>query len=159
MTLQNAFRYLFFGLWLGLLAAGCAMMEVRTSGQGEAIRWHATDFRNYVVATDEGEIYEYTLVLEEQRGATVTFTALQARFQNNPQSLGNNWEQAGQWVLPAGGELRIPLGTRRYCASERCRNWGPLAPVWHLVLIGTDGHGRPVREVLEIRLPYAAETS
>lgn len=159
MSLQRRFPYAFLVLWLGLIAAGCSMVEVRTEGQGQALRWHATDIRQYTVAIKHQEVYEYTLVLEELRGTTVTFTTLQARFRNNLHSRPSDWKKAGQWVLPAGGQLRIPMGTYRHCHAGHCRDWGPLAPVWHLVLTGTDEQGQPVREVIEMSLPTVTATS
>ncbi len=159
MPFQRAIRYVLFGLLLGITLSSCAIVEVRTSGQGQTLRWHATDFRQYTVAYDKRESYDYTLVLQDLRGTTVTFTTLQGQFRNNHRSRRFEWKKVGQWVLPAGGELRIPLGTYRRCRSEFCRDWGRFAPVWHLVLMGTDGQGQPVREAIEMQLPYVAETS
>ena len=70
-----------------------------------------------------------------------------------------DWQKQGTWTLPAHGELRIALGTYRYCNLANCIDWGPLAPVWHLTLSGTDSHGQPVQETIRFRLPYIDETA
>lgn len=161
MSLQRQLRYVLFGLWLGLTAAGCAMFEVKTTtqGQGQAVRWEATDFRNYILATDQQEFYEYTLILEELRGTTVTFTTMQAHFQNNAQSRRFDWKKIGKWILPARGRIQIPLATYRDCRLDSCREWGSLAPIWHLELMGTDAQGKSVREVIEMSLPLVVKKS
>ncbi len=159
MLLGRQLQYVVFSLCLGLTVISCAAMEVRTEGQGRALRWHATDFRQYTMAMEKREVYEYILVLEELQGETITFTTLQAQFRNNVQSLRSDWKRSGQWVLPAGGELRIPLGTYRHCRSDHCRDWGSLAPIWHLVLTGTNEHGQSIREVIEMSLPSITKSS
>ncbi len=144
---------------IGLMWAGCTTVQVQTAGETQQLRWQATDFHLYTVALEDREVYKYTLVLEDLQGRDVTFTHLKATFRNNEQSRNINWEKAGTWSLPAHGELRIPLGTYRYCHASNCRDWGPLAPVWKLTLSGTDSHGQPVQEVIHLRLPYIDETA
>ncbi|PON12590.1 hypothetical protein C2W62_38795 [Candidatus Entotheonella serta] len=101
----------------------------------------------------------HTLVLEEIQGATITFTALEAEFRNNVQSRRSDWKRAGQWVLPAKGRLRLPLGSYRQCRVDHCRDWGLLAPIWHLVLTGTNDQGQSVREIIELSLPSVTQNS
>ncbi|MDH3603168.1 MAG: hypothetical protein OEU26_26440 [Candidatus Tectomicrobia bacterium] len=153
-------RATLFVLLAGLMLTGCAMMEdmanmgVKTAGEHPIAKWHATDFRAYTVGMDEREIYEFILVLEEARGRTVTFTRMDARFMNNRHSRELYWDKEGSWTLPAHGELRLPLGSYRYCHVENCRDWGPLGPLWHLTLTGTDEGGEPVQMKLKLQLPY-----
>ena len=146
-------------LFLGSLWSGCASVKVQTAGETPQLRWRATDFSYYTVAFDQRAVYKYTLILEDLQGRDVTFTALRAKLQNNATSPRFNWEKDGRWVLPAHGELRIPLGTYRYCNDVNCVDRGPLAPVWHLTLSGTDSHGQPVQQVIRLRLPYVDETA
>lgn len=146
-------------LLIGLMWAGCASVQVRTAGETQQLRWQATDFHLYKVAIEDREVYKYTLILEELQGRDVTFTYLKADLRNNENSRDFDWEKAGMWNLPAHGELRIPLGTYRYCNQPNCDDWGPLAPVWDLTLIGTDSHGQPVQEIIHLRLPYIDETA
>ncbi len=159
MLLRRPLQYGLLSLCAALTAIGCATIERQTEGQGQALRWHATDFHYYTMAMDQREFYEYTLVLEELQGSKITFTTMQANVRNNVQSRRSDWKRSGQWVLPAGGELRLPLGTYRRCRLDDCRDWGTLAPIWQLVLTGTDDQGQAVREVIEMALPSAAETS
>ena len=142
----------------GLMWAGCASVNIQTAGETQQMRWQATDFQLHTVELQEREVYQYTLILEELQGKDVTFTHLKAKFQNNIHSRQFDWEKSGTWSLPAHGELRIPLGTYRYCNASDCQDWGPLAPVWNLTLRGTDSHGQPVQEVIRMRLPYIDET-
>ncbi len=145
-------------LSIGLVLAGCASLGIQTEGQTQSLQWRATDFRNDLIELEEREIYAYTLVLQETLGATITFTALQGEFQNNPTSRLFSMSEIGSWKLPANGELRIPLQTYRYCHVVNCDDWGDLAPVWRLMLIGTDTQGQPVREVIRMQLPYVTQT-
>lgn len=144
---------------ISLTWAGCASVNVQTAGKTQHVRWQATDFELRTVAIDERETYKYTLILQELQGRDVTFTHLKAKFQNNAHSRRFDLEKTGTWTLPAHGELRIPLGTYRYCHAAACEDWGALAPIWHLTLSGTDSHGRPVQEVIRLRLPYVNETA
>ncbi len=159
MALRHSLRFMWVGLGLALTVAGCATVAVQTEGEGQRLRWHATDFRSYRMGIDKRELYEYTLVLEERQGSTITFTALEAEFRNNVQSRRSAWRRSGHWVLPAHGELRLPLGTYRQCRLDQCRDWGPLAPIWRLMLRGTDEQGQVVREVIEMTLPSINESS
>ncbi len=147
------------GLFIGLIGVGCASVQVHTAGETQRLRWQAKDFHLQKVAVEDREIYKYTLVLEELQGKDLTFTYLTATLRNNAHSRQINWEKAGMWNLPAHGELRIPLGTYRYCNLANCRDWGPIAPVWNLTLTGTDSHGQPIHEVIHLRLPYVDETA
>jgi hypothetical protein len=139
--------------------AGCASVGVQTAGETPQMRWQATDLNYYTVAIEEREVYKYTLVLEDLQGRDVTFTYLKAKLQNNATSPPFDWEKTGTWTLSAHGELRITLGSYRYCHQVDCIDWGPLAPVWNLTLSGTDSHGQPVQEVIRFRLPYIDETA
>lgn len=149
---------LLISLSIGLLLAGCAAMGIQIEGQTQTLRWRTTDFRNYIITLEEREIYAYTLVLQETRGTSITFTELQGEFRNNPISRLFTMAEVGNWKLPANGERRIRLYTYRYCHVVNCKDWGDLAPIWQLVLIGTDEQGQAVREVIHMRLPYVTET-
>lgn len=154
---QSVMTRLLISLFIGLFLAGCTSIEIRTEGQTQSLRWQATDIRNYTIALEKREIYEYTLVLQNMRGAPVTFTDLQGQLRNNPTSRLFTMEEVGNWKLPANGELRIPLSTYRYCHVVNCDDWGDLSPIGHLELIGTDAQGQAVREVIQLRLPYVAD--
>ena len=151
--------FVLISVLIGLVLGGCAMLDVRTSGQSSTLRWRATDLRQYRALVEEREVYDYTLILEATQGNAMTFTRLQARCQNNLHSRPFEWEKTGQWRIPPQGQLRLPLGTYRTCLKANCRDWGELAPIWRLVLTGTDDQQQPVREVIEIRLPYIPATT
>ncbi len=159
-------RHTLCALLVGWLLAGCATVanlkniEMHIEGQDHLCRWHATDFRFSITGAEKREIYEFTLVLEETQGQTITCTQLDARFRNNPSSRHFSWQKEGPWTLPARGELRLPLGSYRYCPEfDNCADWGPLAPVWHLTLTGTDTVGNPVNLRIKLRLPYRNDTA
>lgn len=158
-------RTTLFVLLAGLMLTGCAMMEdmanmgVKTAGEHPIAKWHVTDLRAYTVGMDEREIYEFTLVLEEARGRVVTFTRMDATFVNNRHSREFSWDKEGSWTLPAYGELRLPLGSYRYCHVVNCRDWGMLGPTWNLTLTGTDELGEPVQMKLKFQLPYKDSTA
>ncbi len=96
MPLQRRLRYAFFGLLLGFTACSCAVLEVKTEGEGWALRWYTTHFRHFAMSVGKREVYQYTLVLEELRGTTVTLTEMQAQFRNNFQSRRFDWKKSGQ---------------------------------------------------------------
>jgi len=155
-------RWIMCGLGLFvLLLAGCGTtgmgIRMQTAGETPALRWRATDLRNYTMALEEREVYQYTLVLEEIQGRAITFTHLKAHFWNSSDSRATDWERTGQWTLPAGGTLNLPLGSYRYCIATNCVDWAPFSPVWHLTLTGATAQGQPVREMIELRLPYVQD--
>jgi hypothetical protein len=126
---------------------------VRTQGVSGPVDWRTTDFEWHPEAFGE-QVYTFTLLLRETQGRDLTFTRVAAVLYNATDSLPAHWQRTGQWRLPAQGELRIPLGSRRYCPYVKCGDSGPgLEPVWHLTLSGTDQGGQPVRLVMDLRLP------
>ena len=133
-------------------------MSTRTQGETQGMRWRTQNYRNYMIVIEEREVYEYTLILDETEGREVTFTQLKAHIRNNANSRDIEWTKAGRWHLAAGGTLEIDLGSWRYCSAVNCRDWGSLAPVWDLTLMGTDARGQPVHRVIEMRLPYADDS-
>ncbi len=140
-------------LLLGLLSAGCATLGTRTQGEQGALTWEATDLHVQTVAIEKRETYTFTLLLRDTQGSPLTFTAIAARFQNSPGGPPVSWEKTGEWVLPARGELRLPLGSTRYCPYTLCHNLGELAPEWSIELTGSNAQGTVVRTVIRLRLP------
>lgn len=138
---------------LGLLLAGCAASGVRPAGTSGPLTWQATELRLQHTMLSDGQEYGFTLVLRETTGTALTLTSLAGSLQNSRQSWPVSWAKAGQWVVPAYGELRLPLSSYRYCPSASCRDLGTLEPYWEITLSGTDGHGHPVRYTLTLRLP------
>ena len=62
-------------------------------------------------------------------------------------------ERVGQWKLRPHRELRWPLSSTWRCVSTDCVNPGFFAPVWHVILTGTDNRGQEVHVVIDLKLP------
>lgn len=139
--------------FLSLLMAGCTTLGTRTAGVSGPVTWQATDLRVHTMAPETRELYSFTLALHETKGTALTFTKLAMHFQNSRGSRPVFWEQTGQWMLPAAGDLRIPLTSYRYCPYVHCSDLGALEPEWSITLIGTESGGQPVRHRLTLRLP------
>lgn len=152
-------------LLAGLLAfgvVGCAStVGMSTEGVSGPVAWRVTDMGVVEGPSPRspsdpggGSIYTATLVLKETKGIEITFTevnvALYGGSQGKPRS--------GRWVLPARGEVRVPLNAYFGCpkiAWHGCEDVGVLAPQWHFTATGTDDRDRPVRVVIDIALPPA----
>jgi hypothetical protein len=133
--------------------AGCATLGTHTAGVSGPVTWPATDLRVHTMTLENRELYSFTLALHETTGTALTFTKLETHVQNSRGSRPVFWEQTGQWILPAVGELRIPLTSYRYCPYVYCSDLGALEPEWSITLIGTESSGQPVCHRLTLRLP------
>lgn len=145
-------------LLMSVAMAGCTTMGLRTSGVTGPVSWQATELQWQPEVFETQEIYTFTLVLHETQGTDMLFTKIHAILRNASQSRPAYWEKTGQWSLPARGELRLPLGSRRWCPYVKCWHAGPaFAPVWDITLTGTDQKGQPVQLTLDLRLPYVPD--
>lgn len=152
-----------FALLLGVVVTGCASLGVRTEGVSGPIAWRATDLKVQAVGEAPGfigvgraaqEVYSFTLVLQETQGTAITFTKVAYTIDSGPALLPFSSEQPGHWELRPYRELRWPLSSSYHCPASDCMNPGAVAPVWHIILTGTDDKGRPVRAVIDLKLPY-----
>jgi len=141
--------------FLGFVLTGCSTLGTRTQGTSGPVRWQATQLDvSPPSAWDMRETYQFTLVLHEQQGTSLTLTRITARVHNAFGSELVPWEQLGTWALSPYGEVRIPLASTRYCPYTRCRKPSPLAPAWQIALSGVDAQGQPVQIAMEVQLPY-----
>lgn len=143
-------------LGMSLVITGCAALGARLSGVSGPIAWHATDLRvvERDVAGAKRDLYAFTLVLEEIQGTAVTLThAAYTISQPGVNAAGVSEQKALLWKLQPRGELRHPFSFYWYCSELQCRDWGPTAPWWNIILTGTDDRGQPVRVTIDIRLP------
>jgi hypothetical protein len=150
-----------FALLLGMVVVHCASLRVRTEGVSGPIAWRATDLKIQAAGEATGvigagvqqEVYSFTLVLRETHGTALTFTKMAYRIDSGPGIRPFFAEQGVQWSLRPRGELRWPLHSTWSCTGGDCVRPGLFAPVWHIVLTGTDTQGQPVRVVIDLTLP------
>ena len=157
---RNIMSHMILALLLSMVVAACAALGTRTAGRSGPITWRATDFKVQAVGEASGfvgrtaqEVYSFTLVLHESQGTAITFTRVAATYNATTATRPASFEQTGRWELRPHGELRWPLQNTYGCASIDCINPGAIAPVWHIILTGTDNRGQPVRVVIDLRLP------
>jgi hypothetical protein len=151
-----------FTLLLGMVVTSCASLGMRTEGVSGPIAWRATDLKIQAVGEAAGvigisvsrEAYSFTLVLQETQGTALTFTKVAYRIDGGPGLQPFFAERVGQWRLRPQGELRWPLSSTWSCTSTDCVRPGFFAPVWHIILTGTDNRGQEVRVVIDLKLPY-----
>jgi len=139
-----------FALLLGMVVTSCASLGMRTEGVSGPIAWRATDFKRQAVGEAAGvigrptqqEVYSFILVLQETQGTALNFTKVAYRIDSGPGIHPLFAERVGQWRLPPHRELRWPLSSTWGCASTDCVNPGFFAPVWHVILTGTDNRSQ-----------------
>ncbi len=143
---------------LGVVVAGCAVRGVRTEEIRGPVTWRAENFRIIQrpivgdATRDKGDHYMFTLVLREPHGTAITFTHI-AWTVDQPNTTSAASENTGRWALRPHGELRLPFSAYFYCSESVCWETGALAPVYNIILTGTDDQGQPVRVAIDLRLP------
>ena len=151
-----------FALLLVMVVTSCASLGMRTEGVSGPIAWRATDLKIQAVGEAAGvvgrpvqqEVYSFTLILQETQGTALTFTKIEYRIDSGPGIHPFFAERVGQWRLRPHRELRWPLSSTWSCPSTDCVRPEFFAPVWHIILTGTDNRGQEVRVVIDLKLPY-----
>ena len=144
-----------FASLLVLVVAGCAAY-IRTEGVSGPVAWRATDLAlsKRIIDGRERDVYSFALVLKETKGIGITFTRLERTYYE-PTIHGTPVVQSGRWILRPNGELRVPFSSYIYCPqwADICHKPGVTAPLWNVILTGTDDRGQPVRLVIDVALP------
>jgi hypothetical protein len=137
-----------------VLLAGCATLGPRTSGIDGSIEWEAVDLKLARKDQSSPWIYSFTLALRDSQRRRVTFTEME-RYIYQPGTVAGSASTRGTWTIPVGGHLRIPMWSMVRCMGlgEGCVESTVPIPLWQITLIGTDDAGRPVRAVVDLRLP------
>ena len=148
---------LLLAVLLGVVIAGCAgYWQAHTEGTSGPIVWSIADARS--VADRVGERYAYTfvLVLQETQGTSLTFTTMTYTVYSGTATNSGSNEQTiqGPWKLRAHGTLRFPFTFTVTCPEgSGCIKLEPLAPTYHIVLTGTESQDKPLRVIIDTKLP------
>lgn len=137
-------------LWL----AGCMPMMARLDGVSGPVAWRAADLKQEERAIG-GELagrYSFTLTLKETTGRRITFNRFESVIGDIHTNPGFSTREV-TWVLPAHGELKLPLSSATSCSRPPCGYNPSSAPRWAITLTGTDSDGRAVRVPIDIQLP------
>ena len=142
---------------LGMVVTGCATYwKERTEGTSGPIAWYITDATSDANTREERYIYFFVLVLQETQGTPITFTTMTYTiYSGTATSSGvNERTRQGTWKLQAHGRYRFPFTYTVTCREgSGCIKLGPLAPTYHIVLTGTDSQDKPVRVIIDTKLP------
>ena len=113
-------------LWtLGIMmvVTGCAGLRTSLQGVSGPVAWQVTDLR-MVERAVEGtarDLYTFTLVLQETRGAMLTFTSLEQTISDPVlYPTGVSQQASVLWKLHPHGEFRYPFSVYSYCAMNDC---------------------------------------
>ena len=136
------------------MLVGCATLGPQTSGVDSLIEWKAVDLKRDRKDQSSPWVYSFTLQLRDLQRRRVTFTEME-RHLYQPGTGTSSGTHRGTWTIPAGGVLRIPMWSSLRCGSGEGTCLGTLMPIplWRIILAGTDDAGRPVRAVIDLRLP------
>lgn len=139
---------------VAMLLAGCAMLGPRTSGVDGPIEWTAVDLKLDRKDQSSVWVYSFTLELRDTQSRRVTFTEMTRQIYQPGTGTGSSTHR-GNWTIPAGNVLRIPMWSSLRCGSGEGTCSGTLVPtpLWKIALTGTDDASREVRAVIELRLP------
>ena len=144
---------------LGVVIASCgAYWRAHTEGTSGPITWYVTDVKSESNAGDNSHSYAFTLILRETQGSPITFTTMTYTIYSgtatHEKSQGQT--QEGRWKLQPHGQWRVPFRYAITCPElggcVKIEAW-TLAPIYHIILTGTDGQDKPVRVVIDMRLP------
>jgi len=142
---------------LGAVSAGCAAYwQAHTEGTSGPIAWYITDARSDSNLREERYTYAFVLALQETQGTAITFTTLTYTFYSGAAVTPGVDERTiqGTWKLRARGGYRFPFTFTIACPEgSGCIKPGPLAPTYHIVLTGTDSQDKPVRVIIDAKLP------
>ena len=143
---------------LGVVLAGCAAYwQAHTEGTSGPITWYITDAQSVADPVAERSAYSFVLVLQETQGTTLTFTTMTYTFYSGTggtQPGAAEQTIQGTWKLRAHGRYRFPFTNTAFCPEgSGCIKPGWLAPTYHIVLTGTDSQEKPVRVIIDTKLP------
>src|SRR5437773_8095541 len=142
---------------LGAVMAGCATYwRARTEGTSGPIAWSITEAKSESNPVEERYAYAFVLVLQETQGTALTFTTLTYTVYSGTATNPVAQEQTlqGTWKLRAHGRFRFPFLYTATCPEgSGCIKLEPLAPTYHIVLTGTDSQDKPVRVIIDTKLP------
>ncbi len=133
---------------------GCATLGPQTSGVDEPIEWRALDLKLDRKDQSSPWVYSFTLELRNTLTRRMTFTEMERKLYQ-PGTGSNVATFKGQWVVPAGLTLRLPMSSSLRCASlaGNCSGTHMPIPLWKITFTGTDDSGQSVRVVIDLRLP------
>ena len=138
-----------------VLLAGC-VSAVRTEGTSPPIAWRVTDMAT-VTRNIQGQAvdtYDFTLVIRNVGDRRLLLTKMNRTIYQAGGGQPGHSSATGRWDLGPGGEWKFPLYSYTFCvASQGCIERGSQAPMWQIVLTGTDDGNAPVESRFEIILP------
>jgi hypothetical protein len=143
---------------VGILAtvAGCSTVGVRTEGTSGPLAWRAGDLavEPRIVQGQQADTYSFTLHVKNLGDRPLTFTQMHRTVYQAGGGQPGQSTTSGRWELKPGGEWRFPLYSYQFCnVSSGCLDRGISAPLWRIVLTGTDDQNRTVSVPIDIALP------
>jgi hypothetical protein len=148
---------MFLAVLLGVVVTGCAAYwKEHTEGTSGPVAWYIADAKSDSNSREERYVYFFVLVLQETQGTAITFTTMRYTiYSGTATSSGSNERtNQGTWKLRAHGRYRFPFTYTVTCPEgSGCIKLGPLAPTYHIVLTGTDSQDKPVRVIIDTKLP------
>lgn len=143
---------------LGVVLVGCASYwKAHTEGTSGPIAWSITDAKAAADPVAERSAYAFVLLLHETQGTPLTFTTLTYTVYHGTGGIEPGVAERtlqGTWKLRAHGSYRFPFTYTASCPEgSGCVKPGVLAPTYHIVLTGTDNQDKPVRVVIDTKLP------
>jgi len=121
-----------------------------------SIAWYIADAKSAADSVGERYAYAFVLVLQETQGTPITFTTMTYTVYSGTATNPGANEQTiqGTWKLRAHGRYRFPFTNTAFCPEgSGCIKLEPLALTYHIVLTGTDSQGKPLRVILDTKLP------
>jgi hypothetical protein len=149
---------LLLAVLLGVIITGCATYwQAHTEGTSGPIAWYITDAKAAADRVGERYAYSFVLVLQETQGTSLTFTTLTYTVYSGSGGIqpgaGEQTIQ-GTWTLRAHGSSRLPFTYTAFCPEgSGCVKLEPLAPTYHIILAGTDSQDKPMRVIIDTKLP------
>ena len=143
---------------LGVVMGGCASYwQAHTAGTSGAIAWSITDAKAAADPVAERSAYTFVLLLRETQGTPLTLTTLTYTIYSGTGGVEPGVMERtlqGTWKLRAYGSTRLPFTYTVTCPEgSGCIKTGLPAPSYHIVLTGTDNQEKPVRVVIDTKLP------
>jgi hypothetical protein len=143
---------------LGVVLAGCAAYwQAHTEGTSGPIAWYITDAKSASDPVGERYAYTFVLVLQETQGTPLTFTTLTYTVYSGSGGIHSGAQEQtiqGTWKLRAHGRYRFPFTYTATCPEgSGCIKLEPLAPTYHIVLTGTESQDKPLRVIIDTKLP------
>lgn len=156
-TWKHTMVRMLLAVLLGVVSAGCtAYWQAHTEGTSGPIAWYVTDAKSTADTVGERYAYSFVLVLQETQDTAITFTTMTYTvYSGTATSSGSDeWTRQGTWKLRAHGRFRFPFTYTVTCPEgSGCVKLDPLAPTYHIVLTGTDSQDKPVRVIIDAKLP------